>query len=71
MFLLWIAGFLAAVICVTNPIPPMTNVERGAYIKQYIDTYGDPLRDWSLYDIHHIQPREYEAPTLLIILCQS
>lgn len=44
---------------VSNSVPPLTSTERGAYIKQYIDTYGDPKIDWSLYDIHHIKPREY------------
>lgn len=40
------------------------NEKRGAYIKQYIEMYGDPKKkdpsfNWSDYDIHHIIPREY------------
>jgi len=32
--------------------------DRGAYIKKYIDTYGNPKWDWSAIDIHHVIPRE-------------
>ncbi|KIO66204.1 HNH endonuclease signature motif containing protein [Caldifermentibacillus hisashii] len=46
-------------------LPPEDRVPRDAepyranYIKQYIDTYGDPKWDWSLLDIHHVRPLEY------------
>ncbi len=32
--------------------------DRGAYIKKYIDIYGNPKWDWSAIDIHHVIPRE-------------
>ncbi|NEQ26428.1 MAG: HNH endonuclease [Microcoleus sp. SIO2G3] len=34
--------------------------ERGEYIAEWYRTgYDTPPRDWQLYDIHHIKPREY------------
>lgn len=34
--------------------------ERGAFIKEWYDRgYKTPDGGWKLYDIHHIQPREY------------
>ena len=27
--------------------------------KSYTDMFGDPMIDFSLYDMHHIQPLEY------------
>ncbi|MED2937523.1 HNH endonuclease signature motif containing protein, partial [Cytobacillus horneckiae] len=37
---------------------PWNNTLRGKYIKDYINTYGDPKWDWSALDIHHVRPRE-------------
>ncbi|KAA6447010.1 HNH endonuclease [Bacillus swezeyi] len=33
--------------------------DRYAYIKKYINTYGNPKWDWHDFDIHHVIPREY------------
>lgn len=35
---------------------PYTAINRTGNI---LDLYGDPKRDWSNYQIHHIQPRTY------------
>lgn len=54
----------------TMPVAPKDkrvqwdNNTRAAYIKKYVETYGDPKKknknfNWSDYDIHHIIPREY------------
>jgi len=32
---------------------------RNQYIRQYIDTYGDPQWNWSLLDVHHVRPLSY------------
>ncbi|MCU5186784.1 HNH endonuclease [Bacillus cereus] len=41
-----------------NPVD-WDSYKRGAYIAQYIDTYGNPGWDWSEADIHHVIPRAY------------
>jgi hypothetical protein len=36
-----------------------TTAQRGAYITWYINTYGNPNRNWDDYDIHHVLPLAY------------
>jgi hypothetical protein len=36
-----------------------SSTERDKYIKEYISLYGDPKRNWSDYDLHHIIQRQF------------
>lgn len=38
---------------------PWNSTLRGYYIRDYIDTYGDPRWDWTGLDIHHVVQRQY------------
>ncbi|WP_461182802.1 HNH endonuclease signature motif containing protein [Virgibacillus kimchii] len=38
---------------------PWNPTLRANYIRDYIDTYGDPQWDWAPIDIHHVVQRQY------------
>ena len=38
---------------------PWNSTLRGYYIRDYIDTYGDPRWDWAQLDVHHVVQRQY------------